>query len=259
MSSLFTRETIGLLLLYGLALLYSYRSLRADAATPASRNPQPASLQALAVALLILYAYVYTVFAWDFVMSLHPTWTSTLFGGYYFIGNLYLGLAAVIAMTIYARWRYNLEDAMAPRIFHNLGKLLFSFSLLWIYLFWSQYLVIWYGNLPREIGFVLTRTAQSPWSTLSWVVLAINFVVPFVILLSRSAKENRKLMLTLAVAIIIGMWIERFLLVVPSLTPEPRIPLGWAELLITAGFFASFALTYLTTLHKIPIMAKGKV
>ena len=209
--------------------------------------------------LLLGYAYMYSVFAWDFVMSLHPGWVSTLFGAYYFIGNLYLGLATVIALTIYARWRYNLEDSMDARLFHKLGKLLFSFSLLWIYLFWSQYLVIWYGNLPREIGFVLTRIAQNPWSNLSVVALAINFVVPFVILMSRSAKENRKILLAIAVAIVMGMWLERFLLVMPSLTPESRNPLGWAELLVTAGFFASFALTYLTTLHKIPIINKDKL
>ena len=259
MSSLFTREAILLLVLYGLGLLYSYRFLRADADRPASGNPQPASLRALAVVLLLVYAYVYTVFSWDFVMSLHPTWVSTLFGGYYFIGNLYLGLATVIALTIYVRWRYNLEDSMDPRIFHKLGKLLFSFSLLWIYLFWSQYLVIWYGNLPREIGYVLTRTSQSPWSSLSLVVLAINFVVPFVILLSRPAKENRRVLLAMSVAIVMGMWMERFLLVVPSLAPQAPVPLGLAELLITAGFFASFALTYLTTLHKIPIIVKDKL
>ena len=261
-SSLYTREAGGLLVLYGLGLLFSkwtLRQARGNQQPSESSHQESRSLQALAVILLLVYSYVYTVFAWDFVMSLHPGWTSTLFGGYYFIGNLYLGLASVIALTIYAHWRYNLEDAMDTRIFHNLGKLLFSFSLLWIYLFWSQYLVIWYGNLPREIGFVLTRTSQSPWSNLSVVVLVVNFVAPFVILLSRSAKENRKLLLTLAVAIVIGMWIERFLLVVPSLTPEPRIPLGWAELLITAGFFASFALTYLTTLHRIPIIIKDKL
>ena len=266
-SFLFVRETIGLLLLYGVALLFFYRSLRADTNVQADKQqqhpPNPgtdrAALQKLAAALLILYAFVYTVFAWDFVMSLHPGWSSTLFGGFYFVGNLYLGLATVTALTIYAHWRYNLGDTVDPRIFHNLGKLLFSFSLLWTYLFWSQYLVIWYGNLPHEIGFVLVRTAQKPWSILSVVVLAMNFMVPFVILLPRAAKENRKILLVSSGVIATGMWLERFLLVVPSLTPGPRIPLGWAEVLITAGFFASFGLTYLTILHKIPSIMEAEV
>ncbi|MBI3895742.1 MAG: polysulfide reductase NrfD [Acidobacteria bacterium] len=263
-SFFFGREAIILLLLYGVALLFFYRSVlteanaQSDPHPPLSPKPDQdrASLQKLAVVLLILYAFLFTVFAWDFIMSLHPEWSSTLFGGFFFVGNLYLGLATITVLTIYARWRYNLGDAMNPVIFHNLGKLLFSFSLLWTYLFWSQYLVIWYGNLPREIGFVLVRTEREPWSNLAIAILIMNFLIPFVILLSRTAKENRKILLASSVVIIVGMWLERFLLVVPSLSSGLQIPLGWAELLITASFFASFALTYLATLHRIAILNK---
>src|SRR5262249_5945794 len=156
----------------------------------------------------LLYGYIYSVFAWDFVMSLHAPWTSTLFGGYYFIGNLYLSLAIVTVLTVYATGLYGIRASLDRRIFHNLGKLLFSFSLLWTYLFWSQYLVIWYGNLPRETGYVLQRVAQSPWSTLAVVVLIMNFVTPFLILMSRSAKENPKVLATIAMVVIVGMWLE---------------------------------------------------
>jgi hypothetical protein len=259
-SFFFAREAIGLLLLYGAGLLFSYRSLWRDVHTDPIRNNQPlphpssdrAALQKLAVVLLILYASVYTVFAWDFVMSLDPEWSSTLFGAYYFVGNLYLGLATVTALTAFARWRYNLGDTVHPKVFHNLGKLLFSFSLLWTYLFWSQYLVIWYGNLPRETGFILVRTVRAPWAALAVTVLVTNFLLPFVILLFRSARENQKILLASALVIAAGMWLERFLLVVPSITREPRIFLGWEELMITAGFFASFALTYVTALQRLP-------
>jgi len=253
-----------LLLLYGAALLFSYRSLRRDVDTDPGQQNQPsahassdhAALQKHAVALLILYATMHTVFAWDFVMLLDPDWFSTLFGAYYFIGNLYLGLAALTALTVFACWRYNLGDTVHPKVFHNLGKLLFSFSLLWTYLFWSQYLVIWYGNLPRETGFILVRTVRAPWATLAAAVLVTNFLVPFVILLFRAARENQKILLASALVIAAGMWLERFLLVVPSITPEPRIFLGWEELMITAGFFASFALTYITALQRLPGLTK---
>ena len=87
-------------------------------------------------------------------------------------------------------------------------------------------------------------------------VLAMNFLVPFVALFSRAARENRRILLASALLVVLGMWLERFLLVVPSLTPVARISFGWSEVLISAGFFGSFALTYLTALRTLPILAK---
>ncbi len=264
-SFFFLREAAGLLVLYGMSLLFFYRSVRQDSLALAHRQAgdSPGTdvdagfLQKLGVALLLLYSFVYSMVAWDFVMSLDPRWSSTLFGGFYFIGNLYLGLAAVTVFTLYARWRYQLEKIIDSRILHNLGKLLFAFSLLWTYLFWSQYLVIWYGNLPHEIGFLLLRTAQQPWSSLAIVVLAMNFLVPFLVLLPRSRKESPGTLLGVALVIFTGMWLERYLLVAPSLAAAPEILLGGAEALITLGFLASFLLAYLTVLSKVPILPVG--
>jgi Ni/Fe-hydrogenase subunit HybB-like protein len=199
---------------------------------------------------------VYTIFAWDFVMSLDPAWSSTLFGGYYFVGNLYLGLAAVTALTVFTSRRHGLDHSVDSKVFHNLGKLLFCFALLWTYLFWSQYLVIWYGNLPRETRFLLVRTAQEPWSTLALAVLLANFLIPFVILLFRAARKSRQALLAVSAAIVAGMWLERFLLVAPSLSPGQRLFLGWQELAITAGFFALFLLTYMIALRGVSLLAR---
>ena len=256
--SLVTRESLCLLLLYGLAMLFSHRLLRPDSSSSGTASPA-GGLQKLAIVRLIVYAVVSTIFAWDFIMSLHPGWSSTLFGAFYFIGNIYAGLATVIAMTICASCSNKGAQAADHRLLYNLGKLLFSFSLLWTYLFWSQYLVIWYGNLPHETGFVLLRTAQQPWSTLAWVVLAMNFLIPFIVLLRRSSKKNPRILLSMTVVILIGMWLERFLLVAPSLTPAGGRWFGWQELVITAGFLASFALVYLTILQKIPMLKKTGV
>ncbi|MCH8267558.1 MAG: hypothetical protein IH846_08570 [Acidobacteria bacterium] len=262
-SFFFLREAVGLLALYGMSLLFFYRSVRQDSRALAHRQPgdslgaDAGFLQKLAVGLLILYAFVYSLVALDFVMSLDPAWSSTLFGAYYFMGNLYLGLAAVTVFTLYARWRYQLEKTIDSRILHNLGKLLFAFSLLWTYLFWSQYLVIWYGNLPHETGFLLLRIAHEPWSSLAVVVLTMNFLVPFLVLLPRSRKESPGTLLGVALVILTGMWLERYLLVAPSLAAAPEILLGGAEALITLGFLASFLLAYLTVLSKVPILPVG--
>ena len=274
-SSLYGREAVALLLLYGIGILFIARSMRAGSPmfvdprgnhAPRARE-RDRSPQTLAIVVLILYALLYTLFAWDFVMSLDPSWTSTLFGAFYFVGNLYLGLAILTLLVLYSRWRYDLTAAAGNRrlsshsgdseILRNFGKLLLTFSLLWVYFFWSQYIVIWYGNLPHETEFLLVRFAQEPWKILAVSVLLLNFVIPFVLLLPRGAKENKRVLLATSVTIATGIWLESFLLVVPSLAPHPRILFGWSELLITAGFFASFALTYLLVLSWIPRLAKS--
>ena len=258
----FAREAAGLLLLYGLGLVFFYRSVLPNAqtsddlppASPAIRTSNSVSLQRLALALLIAYAFVYSLVAWDFIMALDPHWSSSLLGAFHVVGNLYLGLAAVAALAIALRWHYQLEESIGSAILRNLGKLTFAFSLLWTYLFWSQYLVIWYGNLPYETSFVLLRTAERPWNSMALAVLVLNFLIPFLVLLPRSRKEDPKTLLAVSVAIMIGMWIERYLLVVPSLTPHTARVAGWEEPLVTLAFFSSFVLLYCMVLSKAPIL-----
>jgi Ni/Fe-hydrogenase subunit HybB-like protein len=119
--------------------------------------------------------------------------------------------------------------------------------------FYSQFLVIWFGDLPHETRYVLLRVRESPWDLLAWTVLFVCFAIPFVVLLSRNLKQKPAFMMVLAVIILIGMWLERFLLIVPSLWKEGYIPLGLMELLITAGFFGIVALCVLLFLQKFPI------
>jgi Ni/Fe-hydrogenase subunit HybB-like protein len=263
----FAREAVGLLLLYGLGLVFFYRSaLRGNQtsedllpASPAVRAANSPSLQKFALALLIAYVAVHSLVAWDFIMALDRQWFSSLFGAFHVVGNLYLGIAVVAALAITLRWRYQLEESIGSVILHNLGKLIFAFSLLWVYLFWSQYLVIWYGNLPYETEFVLLRTAERPWNTVAVAVLILNFLIPFLVLLPRSRKENPKTLLAVSVAIAMGIWMERYLLVVPSLTPRVARVAGWEEPLITLAFFSSFVLLYSMVLSKAPMLPGSRL
>lgn len=274
---LFARDGVGLIALYGLSLVFLYHSLRPDVGLAHEKKggrekglwkvliagwrgieaEQQHSRRILAVLspiLLLLYALVFTLIAVDLVMSLDPHWYSNLFGGYYFIGNLYLGLAALAITSILARRYLGLEEYITPKQFHDLGKLIFGFCMLWTYLFWSQYLPIWYANLPEETGFVLARTSASPWKTVAGVLFFTNFLVPFVILLSRTAKKAPASLFLISAVIVGGMWLERFLLVVPSLWHQPTFPFGWLEVLILAGFFAAYTLTFLAFIRSFPIL-----
>ena len=272
-----SRQIVGFLFLSGLSLLYVYRSVRPDIgmldesrkrkATGLSRRlivdwqgvvderQKNQRLQGiLAPCVIIAYAWIFSLVAFDFVMSLDSHWYSTLAGGYYFIGNLFIGIAFLVLAAAWARTRLRLEDYIGPNQLHDLGKLMFSFCVLWAYMLWSQYLVIWYGDLPEETAFVLHRMSGS-WAPLTWVVLVMAFCVPFVVLLSRQIKMRAGGLSTVAVVVMVGMWLERFLLVVPSIWHGGEaLPLGVTELVVTAGVLSLFLWCYATFLHAFPAL-----
>lgn len=195
--------------------------------------------------LLLVYVLVYSLIGFDLVMSLDPHWYSTLFGAYFFMSSLYLGLAALGVASVLSKKYLKLEVEIGPAHFHDLGKLLFAFCMLTGDFLWSQFAVIWYGNISEETEYVILRAMEMPWAPLAWAVLIGSFIVPFFVLLSRGVKENPWSLLGVASVVLIGMWFERYLLVVPSLWRGESLPLGWLELFITLGFFAAFALTYM--------------
>jgi hypothetical protein len=192
--------------------------------------------------------------AFDFVMSLEPHWFSTLLGGYFFIGNLYVGLAFLAVIAVWSRSRPHVREWVGPTHFHDVGKLLFGFCILWAYLAWSQYLVIWYGDLPEETSFVSRRLVDQPWAPVSWVVAFTVFVLPFAVLLSRVAKQRPRALVTISAIVPGGMWLERFVLVAPSLWHGASVPLGALEIVVTAGFAAAFALCYSWFLGAVPVI-----
>jgi len=155
------RDGIALLLLAGLSLVFVYYSLVGRERTARLLSP----------ILLILYGVVYTLLAFDLVMALDPHWISTLFGWYFFVGNFLAGLAAIAILVVLIHRYFALEGRITPSLFHDLGKLIFGFSLFWVYLFWSQYLTIWYGNLPEETEYIIIRVKEFPWVYLSWLIL----------------------------------------------------------------------------------------
>ncbi len=188
-------------------------------------------------------------------MSLDAHWFSTLFGPYFFIGAFFSALAGIAIVSVILRSSLGLGKYIGYNQMRDLGQLLFGFSLFWTYLFWSQFLPIWYANLPEEIGFVIRRISE-PYKDLSWAVLFCGFFFPFVTLLPRKTKVTTWMLSLISLSIFVGIWLERFVLVTPSLSPE-EIVLGWMEVLITLGFLAAFSLTFLVFIRIFPIMPIG--
>ena len=186
-------------------------------------------LLALAPALAIAYAFALSVVSWDFVMSLEPHWFSTLLGPYYFMGAFLGGIMCVALMTLAYRDRFALEDWILPSTLHDIGKLAFGFTVFWGYLFFSQYIVIWYGLLPIEQAFVIHRFT-APYKYIAQLVGICLFLIPFFGLLGVMTKRTPRLLATLAIISLVGLYLERYLLVYPSLwIGAERLPLSWQE------------------------------
>ena len=151
------------------------------------------------------------------------------------------------------RDRLGISAWVGTQQLHDVGKLLFGFCILWAYMFWSQYLVIWYGDLAEETEFIYHRM-HGPWGPIAWLVLALCFVVPFVVLLSRAIKMKPVGLTAIAIVVLVGMWLERFILVAPSLWHGDTVPLGLLEIAITLGVFGLFGYCYTGFLNTFPIL-----
>jgi hypothetical protein len=258
---LFSRDAVGLALLYGSGLSYLYYALRLKQVNfklsgNGSPNQQPRTvpepgeaetyrkrMNVWGVLYIMAYAVVLTLVAFDLVMSMQPVWVSTLFGAYAFVKAFYIGLAALIIFASCIHMARGEASGLTSSQFHDAGKLLLGFCLLWADFFYCQFLVIWYGNLPEETGYIITRTMTLPWKSLAWTVFSISFIIPFFILLNRRVKTNPAFMIGLCSMVLIGIWLEHLLLVGPALNPEATaLPLGVTDGLISLGFLGLMAL-----------------
>jgi len=266
--SLFARNGVGLLVLSILSLAMIYYSVKSDREWIAGRERGLADEGAenvscklcwkrqrtLSPILVIVYSLVLTLLGFDFVMSLDRNWYSTLLGGYFFVGSFYIGVAALYLLALLLGGRSELKNHLTPRHFHDLGKLVLAFCLFTGYLFYAQFLTIWYGNLPAETRYVILRVKLTPWEPLAWVVLFMIFLLPFFILLSRRVKLKKPGMILLSLMIITGMWLERFILVAPSLWKRGNVSLGVLEVLVTAGYLGIVGLCVAAFLKRVPLL-----
>ncbi|MFO7893398.1 MAG: NrfD/PsrC family molybdoenzyme membrane anchor subunit [Longimicrobiales bacterium] len=262
MPFLSARNLLALALLLGISLLFAYWQLRPDAGRASDESwdglrrltrdwngqeheeeKAQRRLATLAPIMALAYALAFTFVAFDFVMSLDPHWLSTLIGPYVFMGAFLGGIAATAIATVLYRRRLGLEEYIEGNNLHDLGKLFFAFSVFWTYLFWSQYIVIWYGNLPNEQSFLINRL-QDPYRLLSIIVLFTMFILPFFGLLGVKPKKTPGIMATIAGLSLLGLWIERYILVYPTLYPHvDRVVFGLTEVSAAAGMLGLLILS----------------
>lgn len=277
---------------YALALAFLYYSLRRDFTFPAvaehlrdswvarrvargitdaetERARCESRLTVLAPAVAVVFALAFTFLAFDLIMALDPEWFSTLFGGWYFIGHLFAGLALLAVASLSLRNRCGLERFLPETRQRDLATLLFAFCLVHTDFFWSQYLTIWYANLPEETHWLIERTVDEslPWVRLSWISLSAFFFIPFVALLFRRVKHSRVLLTAVATVVVVGIFLARFIEIAPAVleaAPEagPFVSRGaYGTLLSSALLFLGClgigGLLYYGFLTKVPILPVG--
>lgn len=199
--------------------------------------------------LALTWAVATSVVAFDFVQSQDPHWFSTLIGAYFFMAGFLGGISVTIVFTVVYRGRLGLDRVILPPQFHDLGKLQFAFCVFWAYLFWSQFIVIWYGLLPWEQSFLVERLGP-PFDGISMLVFFSVFVLPFFGLLGATPKRTPQILVVFAALVLFGLWLERYILVYPSFYARAEIaPLGWQEagtMLGFAGLFIAAAVAFAT-------------
>lgn len=221
---LVARQLLLNTVLFGVAFLWFHRR-------PGTTPPSLAA----AVTFSIVYAVVLSVWAFDFVLGPDPVFGSTVIGPYVFVGAFIAGAGL---LTLLALGRGELSGAAR----RDAASLLFALAILWAYLFASQFLTIWYGNLPDETAFLLRRMAGG-WRWIGMAVLILVFAAPFVGLLHPAGRRSQRVLAAVLVGQLVGLWLNCQLLVVPSLPAGGAPPIGPRDVLIALGVLGAFALS----------------
>jgi len=245
MPFLVTRNVVLVGLLFGMALYFVYHALRPDmglsqaaAGGDTARSAWRERLMqgwtgqeqeevnsyhrmtTLGPAFVLAYALTMTVIAYDWVMSLEPHWLSTMMGPWFFMGAFWGGIASTALWSLYLRTKDSeIEKHIGLQQRWDLGKLSFAFCVFWTYLFFSQYIVIWYGKLPWEQAWIIRRSGET-WGGYSTMVVVLCFIVPFAGLIGRKPKMKPALLAFFTSVIVTGLWLERYGMVAPSLYHE---------------------------------------
>ena len=233
------RIAVGAFLLFWVCFTYAAAVFHED---PSGRDKPRRNR--LATLLLVLYVIIVSLWGFDLVMSIDPRWYSGLYGGYFVVSTLYTGFALLTVLAI--RANAGGEAAVSPSAVQDVAKLQFALSIMWMYFFWSQYLVIWYGNVPVETRFFVRRFFVDPWRTMAWVILAVGWLIPFAYLLKRLTgrpPQRHKPLYVMALFALVAIFLERIFVIFPSVSDGNSLPLTLRDALITLGFFSLFALS----------------
>ena len=231
--------------------------------TPQQWHSLEAGIKAMAVIIIPVAVSVHTIVSWDFAMAIQPMWHSTIFGPYFVVGAIYSGVAVLMVAMYLLRKGLGIGEYLSDKVFNNLGLLFLAFALMWGYFTFAEHLTVWYGNEHVE-RLVFNERIFGRYSGFFWTMMFTNVLVPLAIL---PFPKGRKPLGTAIVgcAVLVGMWIERYLIVVGTLSfPRLDYTVGsyapsWVEMGIFVGSIGMFAFLYFTFVQTTPIVSIWEV
>jgi hypothetical protein len=204
----------------------------------------------LSAAFLVLFGISVSLASFDWLMSIEFRWYSTIYGVYNFAGIFLSGLAAIILIVLWLERAGPLRGIVNESHLHDLGKLLFAFSIFWMYIWFSEYMLIWYTDFPEETSHFVARV-HGAWLVLFLANIFLNWVIPFCVLLRRDTKRQRQTLGWVAAIVLVGRWIDVYLLIFPGIVgASPRI--GLWEIGLTVGGIGAFGLLLVRNLRSAP-------
>lgn len=213
------------------------------------------SARKLSAIFLVIFAVSSSVSAWDWVMSIDPHWFSTMFGWYVFASWWVAGLATITLVVAYLKDAGYLKMVNQNHL-HDLGKFVFAFSIFWTYIWFSQFMLIYYANIPEETVYFIERIKHAPYSWIFYVNLILNFVMPFLLLMTRDAKRHMSMLKVVCPIVIVGHWLDFYNMVTPGVMQYDG-GLGLLEIGVALIFGSLFLFVGLNALSKMPLVAKN--
>ena len=204
--------------------------------------------------ILVVAVIANTFIAWDFGMMLFPQYHSTVFPMYFILGNMIAGSAAILILAAVTSRTLGLESFFSTTQLKSMGIVLTGFALLWLYMFWSQFFVTWFGNLPHELEPMQAQMAGH-YAPYFWVMVFCVFGFPIATLIFASVKRNWWSLLFVAAVINVGVWLNRYLLVVPALIEDHAPFSSLPELILVAGLMSGFLLMFLLLFKVFPMIS----
>ncbi len=235
---LFARNFVALAAFWGCAAWYLAR-----------RRQGRATAMLPAALLIVVYSIVFSLIGFDLAMALNPAWSSAIFGAYFFISGLYNAIALWAFLAV---WRPQYGSEMRS----DFGRLIITFSILSTYFFFMQLLTIWYENLPRETSYVTVRMNYPGWNAVSLRLIILLYLSPVVLLLTTWSKRNRAWLGAVALVLLIGIWFQRWWLVMPGLLPQ--IQFGWTEVAGTAAVLGLMWIGMDLASRRLPLLPSGE-
>jgi hypothetical protein len=209
----------------------------------------------LSALFLVVFGVTFWLASEDWLMTLEPEWSSTVFSLYQFSGVMLGGLAGVIILATWLKSLGPFRRVLSPDHLHDLGKLLFGFSSFWMYVWFCQYMLIWYVNIPEETSWVRRRT-EGEWLPLLLVNIILNWGIPFLVLLPRATKRSPGILVTVAIIVLVGRWLDLYLVILPGSGGRPLASIAW-ELGVLCGAVGLFTYLFFRALARAALVPRG--